>query len=270
MNMGCLFNERNIFISSCLHSFDQTETEHNQLIHKINFTIWEIINKLSDMEDRYQKEQMEDAEEKVFQDACNDDISVYDNDIANTDSERVSLEARLEAYSLWISHREIDELDAERVAQHIDLEEFAADHNTVIAVLTESRNIIKANVEATSSLVEKQAIHQKKKSHRRIFHFFRIILRNHKEIIKFQRFVLVMKLLSQIASKTKFYDTTIQKQQLPKILHIMVDLFDRLISEDSDSLSSQRFAEDKRVEVYNKQENVWLILSQQLNLNQQY
>lgn len=39
----------------------------------------------------------------------------------------------------------------------------------------------------------------------------------------------------------------------------VVDLFDRLINEVGDSLSLQRFAEDKRVEAYNKTRRLLVI-----------
>ncbi|CAD8102008.1 unnamed protein product [Paramecium sonneborni] len=268
-----------------------TETEYIQLIHKIDATPFgrtlfdtiylqletgdpldRLLNTLSDLEDRYQQEQREDdAENREFQDSCNVDISAYDKDIANTDSERISLEARLEgdlyprraiitglvtAKKAEVKgyQKEIDELDAERAAQHQDFEEIAADHNTAIAVLTEARNIIKANVEATSSLVQKKATQQVKEiSQDHISLFQKHIKESQRKLSHSKhmlRYVPVMKLLSQIASKAKFDDSTIQK---------VIDLFDRLINEVSDSLSLQRFAEDKRVEAYNKTRKLLVI-----------
>ncbi|CAK65585.1 unnamed protein product (macronuclear) [Paramecium tetraurelia] len=265
-------------------AFATSETEYIQLIHRIDATpfgrtlfdtIWlqletgdpldRLLNTLSDLEDRYQQEQREDdAENREFQDSCNVDIAAYDKDIANTDSERISLEARLEgdlyprraiisglvtAKKAEVKgyQKEIDDLDAERAAQHADFEEIAADHNTAIAVLTEARNIIKANVEATSSLVQKKQTQQAKempKEHISLLQ--KHIKESQKKLAHTKhmlRYVPVLKLLSQITSKAKFDDSTIQK---------VVDLFDRLINEVSDSLSLQRFAEDKRVEAYNK------------------
>ncbi|CAD8170012.1 unnamed protein product [Paramecium octaurelia] len=268
-----------------------TETEYIQLIHRIDATPFgrtlfdtiylqletgdpldRLLNTLSDLEDRYQQEQREDdVENREFQDSCNVDISAYDKDIANTDSERISLEARLEgdlyprraiisglvtAKKAEVKgyQKEIDELDAERAAQHADFEEIAADHNTAIAVLTEARNIIKANVEATSSLVQKKATQQVKEvSSEHISLFQKHIKESQRKLSHSKhmlRYVPVMKLLSQIASKAKFDDSTIQK---------VVDLFDRLINEVSDSLSLQRFAEDKRVEAYNKTRKLLVI-----------
>ncbi|CAD8073969.1 unnamed protein product [Paramecium primaurelia] len=272
-------------------AFATTETEYIQMIHKIDATPFgrtlfdtiylqletgdpldRLLNTLSDLEDRYQQEQREDdAENREFQDACNVDISAYDKDIANTDSERISLEARLEGdlyprraiISGLITakkaevkgyQKEIDELDADRAAQHAEYEEIAADHNTAIAVLTEARNIIKANVEATSSLVQKKATQKTKEIPQEHISLFQKHIKESQKKLSHSkhmlRYVPVMKLLSQIASKAKFDDSTIQK---------VVDLFDRLINEVSDSLSLQRFAEDKRVEAYNKTRKLLVI-----------
>jgi hypothetical protein len=56
-----------------------------------------LISTLHDLEDRYFNEQKEDdAANQSFQESCNYDIATYDKDIAESNTQRIQLEAKLE------------------------------------------------------------------------------------------------------------------------------------------------------------------------------
>jgi len=55
------------------------------------------VSTLHDLEDRYVAEQKEaDAVNYDFQSACNADIAAYDKDLAESNTKRIQLEAKLE------------------------------------------------------------------------------------------------------------------------------------------------------------------------------
>ncbi|KAM3129282.1 hypothetical protein pb186bvf_018661 [Paramecium bursaria] len=263
--------------------FGMTETEYIQQIHRIDATqfgrtlfdtIWlqleagdpldRLLQTLHDLEDRYFAEQKEDdAANRDFQDACNVDIAFYDKELALANKDKIGYEAKLEgdlyprrsilqglvaAKKAEVKgyQKEIDELDEERAEAKAEYESIVEDHNVAIAVLTEARNLIKSNVEASFVQVNGKKITKSTLSKENTLLLTKHIKESHRRITKtkhMQRYGPIFKLLAQITSKAKIEDETLER---------VVGLFDRLISEVEDSLSLQRFSEDKRVEAYNK------------------
>lgn len=125
-----------------------------------------LLQTLSDLENELIAQQKEDdAENQEFQASCNYDIGVLDQDLAESNTKKVQLEARLEG-SLYPTreilegivaakqkelagyNRDLDNLDNERDEEKEEFEQKVREHEEATAVITEVRRLFTENLEA--------------------------------------------------------------------------------------------------------------------------
>jgi hypothetical protein len=138
-----------------------------------------LLGTLHDLEDRYIAEQKEDdASHRDFQDACNADIAAFDKDLAESERNRIDLEAKLEGElyprreimttvvnqktkELQNYRKEMDDLDAERAEEAAEFEQKVAEHNQATAIITEARRLFTDSMQGPDgeSFIQKGKIH---------------------------------------------------------------------------------------------------------------
>lgn len=119
-----------------------------------------MLNTLTSLEDRYVAEQKEDdSNNRDFQDSCNSDIAVFDQDLASAEQTRIQYEAKLEGLlypqreilvtivnqktkELVSLNKEVDNLDSERAEENAEFEVKVTEHNEATAIITEAKRIM--------------------------------------------------------------------------------------------------------------------------------
>ena len=123
------------------------------------------------MEDQLVAEQkQEDQVNQEFQDGCNYDIGALDKDLAESNNQKVVLEAKLEGAlyptreilqgivasktkELAGYNKEVEQLDATRAEEKEEFEEKVTEHEEATAVINEVRRIFTENLNAGGEAV---------------------------------------------------------------------------------------------------------------------
>lgn len=224
---------------------------------------------LSGLEDQLIAEQKEDdAHNQEFQGACNYDIGVLDQDLAESNNKKTVLEAKLEG-ALYPSreilqgivaaktkelagyNKDLDNLDQERAEEREEFEEKVREHEEATAIISEVRRLFTESLSAEGEAVFLQRGKMNPKA--KLNPQATVLIQKHltasiKKASKFvhrKAYAKVFKVLATITSKS---------QQLADqgALGRIVDLIDELLGKIQDSLDLERAAEDSRVVAYNK------------------
>ncbi|CAD8207837.1 unnamed protein product [Paramecium pentaurelia] len=261
------FNEKykRAFISSCIHNIcnikqKKLHLEEHYLIpfgQNWRLEILQIVYLIKFFENR------------EFQDSFNVDIAAYDKDIANIDSERIPLEAKLEGNSYprrtiisgFVKAKKAQVKGyqkeiAEKSAQYDEFEVVKADYKTPISVLTEAEKLLKSMLKPPHHLLKINKLNSPKKFQKNAFPF--------QKNIKESKQKLTNQIHAQICSYHVFFKSNLIIALFKSIHNIfvfyqVVYLFDRLINEDSYSLSLKNSLKTKKVKACNKTRKLLVI-----------
>ncbi|CAK80252.1 unnamed protein product (macronuclear) [Paramecium tetraurelia] len=231
-----------------------------------------LINVLEKLEGRYQDDQKEDdANNRLYQDQCDSDIGSLDKDIANSQYSILQLEAKLEGNLIPARSiqqgvekaklaevkqykQEIEELDEERKEQKEVYEAKIAEHFEASKIIREAQAIIKDGLQRPS-LAEvkrsgKNAIRIAPNILAQVSSSLGGSINKIRQTHRFTKaYASIFKVLLTIMNKS---ESTADEGSVEKIIQLCSDLLAKI----DDSTNLERFAEDKRVQAYEKHKHL--------------
>ncbi|KAM3134085.1 hypothetical protein pb186bvf_013811 [Paramecium bursaria] len=269
------------------HQLGKTLLDTIYLQLKAQEPIERLLGTLDQLEERYYQEQKEDDQQhRDFQDSCTavlfkillQDLTALSKDLKESQEESLRLEAKLEGelyprkqitsqvlqqkqIELKGLNKELNELDDQRTQEQQEFELKVAEHQEVIEIISEAKTIFSENlqtqngepafIQRTNKLsqdaqISKLGVELLQK------HFSQSMKRA--SIINYNFFQKKLNLFTENlgANYLKLWP---QLQPDHKYQQIQIQLLDKV----QDSLSLERFAEDKRVQAFNKARNLLTI-----------
>jgi molybdopterin converting factor small subunit len=233
-----------------------------------------LMETLANLEDQYVAEQKEDdATNRSYQDSCNQDLSQFDQEIAEAETYRVQLEAKLEGQlypqrSILTGivnsktkevkgiQKDIDDLEAQRAEEKEEFEASVADHNEATEIITQARRLFEGAASAFIQSKAKTPIDLKALSFVQK-HLKEGVKKTHKFSHR-KSYGSLIKILATITSSAKTFTET---QDVERV----ITLIDNLLVKIGESLDLERSAEDKRVAAFNKARKLLTITLQNAN-----
>jgi hypothetical protein len=207
-----------------------------------------LINTLHDLEDRYIAEQKEDdAAHYEFQQSCDADIAEFDKDLAESNTKKIALEAKLEgdlyprrAIMTGVVNSkkkevagyqaQIDELDAIRAEEADEFEQIVREHQEASAIITECRALFESLIAEDAFLQKKdKRIQLKPEGLAMVQKHMKEGIRHMNKFTHRKSFKAVVKIFASITSRA---------QQLADQGHVgrIIDLCNELLAKIEDSL----------------------------------